>query len=131
MNRMKRLIGYRTGEESGFTLIEMLIVVGIIVALAAAIVPQLSRFTSKGSEGAKDAEKSAVQTAIETMMADQGVAAVTAATGNATNAWSSNSFGTGAVALSGYLKSATTTYYYCWDANGNVDEQDEDGTTGC
>lgn len=40
-------------NESGFTLIEMLIVVGIIVALAAAVVPTVVRQASKGTEGSK------------------------------------------------------------------------------
>ena len=121
---------FRQGGTPGFTLIEMLIVVGIIVALAAVVVPSLFQFTRKGQEGAKEAERSAVESAITNMMIDNSLGAVQAAAGSASNSWTVNGFGTGAVALAGYLQNGTTTYY-CWDTKGKVTGQDEDGSTSC
>ncbi len=56
--------------EKGFTLIEMLVVIGIIIALAAVIIPLVLQFAGKGEEGARSAEFDSVQTGIDAMMAD-------------------------------------------------------------
>ena len=42
--------------QAGFTLIEMIVTVGIIALLAAVIVPSISRFTGTGEQGAKVVE---------------------------------------------------------------------------
>ena len=68
-------------SQNGFTLVELLVVVAIIVALAAVIVPLVIQFADKGEEGAAAAELDTVQTAMDAAMADQLVVAVTAATG--------------------------------------------------
>ena len=112
---------FRNGEESGFTLIEMLIVVGIIVALAAVIVPVLFRFTSEGPEGQKAAELSSVQTAMDSMMADTGVLAVNE-NGSPTASFASMPAGT---PLASYLRSNTTTNCYTWDGVGRILTQTE------
>ena len=86
---MKRLVGgvarSLRASESGFTLIEMLIVVGIIVALAAAIVPQVVQFGGKGEEGTKATELQTVQTAIDNAMAIAGITVVDVQATNAPN----------------------------------------------
>ena len=128
MKRLKRLLGYENLDESGFTLIEMLIVVGIIVALAAAIVPQVVKFGGEGTKGKKSAEESAIQVAMDSMLADQGISSVTPQTGNSTNIWESLPLGTGAVGLATgttpYLRDTSTIYFYCWDLNGKITRQD-------
>ena len=65
-------------QQAGFTLVELLVTVGIIVALAAVIVPSVVIFSGKGDTGAKAAETDNVQVAMDTMMADTGIFSVTA-----------------------------------------------------
>ena len=114
----------KTKKDEGFTLIELLVVVGIIVALAAITVPLVTKFAGKGDEGALEAETETVQTAMDTMMADQGITAVTAnnkgTTSNGQNTWTALPAGTGAATLDGYLKKTVTKFFYCWDDKGNV-----------
>ena len=109
-------------QEGGFTLIELLVVIGIIVALAAITIPLVTRFTGSGKEGALAAEKETVQTAMNAMMADRNITTVDAKTTLAgVNTWTAQPTGGAKVAvLSGYLKKNTTTYFYCWEANGEV-----------
>ena len=75
---LKNTVGKPGKSEKGFTLIEMLVVVGIIVALAAVIVPTVIKFSGSGEEGAQAAEKDAFQTAINIMMADNDLSTVAA-----------------------------------------------------
>ncbi len=120
---IKTVLG-RTVNKEGFTLIELLVVVGIIVALAAITVPLVTKFAGKGDDGALEAETQTVQTAMDTMMADNGIVAVTAndksTTSNGQNTWTALPAGTGAATLDGYLKKTATKFFYCWDAKGNV-----------
>jgi len=118
--------------ESGFTLVELLVVVAIIIALAAVIIPSVASFASKGDEGAKSAERQNVQTAMDTYMADIGsttVAPRDIGTVSSTNDFSTA--GTNSVDLSTYLRKDTTAYSYCWDAGGLVTAQDDVDTADC
>ena len=112
--------------ESGFTLIEMMVVVGIIAVLAAVIIPNIGKFIGSGEQGAKDAEFESVQTAMNAMMADKAVTTLTAqGTGsNSSNDWSAlpTESGTdpGAVPFGPYMQQDITVYLYCWDLNGQL-----------
>ena len=124
MKSMAKGIGQRIRKsESGFTLIEMLIVVGIIVALAAAIVPQVVSFSGKGEEGQKSSEQSTIQSAMDAMMAEQGVVTVTAVTANGVNDWTTNPGGTGAVTLDSYMSITSSTWFYCYTTVGKITAQ--------
>ena len=63
-------------KEAGFTLVELLVVVGIIVALAAVIVPNVARFTGSGEAASAEGEFDTIQAAIDTAMAEKALAAV-------------------------------------------------------
>ena len=106
--------------ESGFTLVELLVVVGIIVALAAVIIPNVAQFAGKGETGAKAAEQENVQTAFDAMLADVGITVVTANTGAITPAINDFSATPVEGPLGTYLRSATTTYFYCWDTSALI-----------
>ena len=128
---MKRLISRIAKGQGGFTLIEMIVVVGIIAVLAAVIVPNIGKFIGTGEEGAKNAEWESVQTAMNAMMADKAIIGVTAsASGPKTRSWASLPTGVNSATLDGYLQSPSTVYYYCWDLNGQVQSQGEFGTIG-
>lgn len=71
------MLGIRSRHQEGFTLVELLITVGIIVALAAIIIPLVIQFADKGDEGSHAAEAIAVQTAVNTMMTINSSANVT------------------------------------------------------
>ena len=121
LNRVKDSVGR---SELGFTLIEMLIVVGIIVALAAAIVPQVVSFGGKGEEGQKAAEESAIQVAMDSSIADAGKSAVTAETTTARNDWTTYPVGPSPIKkLENYLAVTSTTWFYCWDTKGKITKQ--------
>ena len=120
---IKAVLG-KTNDKEGFTLIELLVVIGIIVALAANTVLLVTKFAGKGDEGALEAETQTVQTAMDTMMAENGITTVTVndetTTSNWQNTWTALPAGTGALTLDGYLKKATTKFFFCWDGAGNI-----------
>ena len=130
MRSIQKLITQLRKSETGFTLVELLVVVGIIVALAAVIIPNVARFTSKGAEGAYEAEAQNVQTAFDTLMADVGIGALdpTAALSLVVSDFSALPLVGGLapqvnslpVALTDYLRGNPTNNYYCWDGAGLI-----------
>jgi type IV pilus assembly protein PilA len=74
---MKRLTKFFKGGQKGFTLIELLIVIVILGVLAAAIIPNLSKFMGSGKLGAANAELASVRTGIAAYQADNGGTAPT------------------------------------------------------
>ncbi len=111
-------------QERGFTLVELLVVVAIIVALATASFVSVTQFTGKGQEGATASEKASVQAAMDTLMADLAITAVTA-NNLATVGTSIKDFTTAPAEGDLYPEYLRTnpTYYYCWDATGRITEQ--------
>ena len=67
---------------------------------------------------------------MDTMMADKTITSVTdlVSPANSNQVWTALPTGTGADSLFGatidYLRSATTTYFYCWDTSGLITQQD-------
>ena len=130
---LKKLASRITGGQKGFTLIEMIVVVGIIAVLAAVIVPNIGKFIGSGEQGAKDAEMESVETAMNAMMADQAVTLLdnpnTGAGTVGENLWSTYPVADtgGTVPLYNpaeptlqYLQHQFTVYFYCWDAQGKL-----------
>jgi prepilin-type N-terminal cleavage/methylation domain-containing protein len=122
--------------QGGFTLIEMIVVVGIIAVLAAVIVPNIGKFIGTGESGAQDAEQGSVETAIAAMMAETPVSALTAHDqsegATSTNSWINEPQGINVVSLwsltpgDRYIQDQTTNWFYCWDAQGNVTNSVDD-----
>ncbi len=113
-----------TGNQAGFTLVELLVVVGIIVALATVSIVSVSQFSGKGEEGAKSSELATVQSAMDTMMASQSIQSITAnnlsTLSSGQNNFTSLPAGTGAAPLLSYMRNNPTAYWYCWDITGKV-----------
>lgn len=119
--------------QGAFTLIEMIVTVGIIAILAAVIVPNVVRYVGSGEQSAKDVERDHVEGAFELMLAENQATAVTphdtSTASTATNVWTALPVGgPDIMPLNGYLVSTSTVYYYCYDANGGVSEQFETAT---
>ncbi|MSQ06779.1 MAG: type II secretion system protein [Dehalococcoidia bacterium] len=133
---LKKFINRVARGQKGFTLIEMIVVVGIIAVLAAVIIPNIGRFIGSGEEGAKAAESESVQTAMNAMMADKATQTVTPVDSGDTSVqvWTSqpveDTTDPGAVGLEAYLQDKTTVYSYCFDAQGQITEQLEVATAG-
>ena len=133
---MKRIVTRVGRKQSGFTLVELLVVVGIIVALAAVVVPNVIQFAQEGDEGAAAAEWATVQTAVDTYMADFLGGALIAlpagdfpiSTGPAINLFDG---AVGSVDLGGYLRDTLTSNFYCWEAGGLVTVQQDATAPPC
>ncbi len=132
---LKKLASRITGGQKGFTLIEMIVVVGIIAVLAAVIVPNIGKFIGSGEQGAKNAEFESVQTAMNAMMADKAVVLVvdhSAATSSSVQVWTAepkeDAADIGTLPLGTYLQNPTTVYFYCWDSTGQLTDQHEAAT---
>ena len=116
---LKKTLGRGAEDQKGLTLIELLVVVGIIVTLAAVIVPLVIQFSGRGEAGAASAEWDAIQSASDTMMPEQTLTTVTASSESAAFILDSTNFGSGNT-LSVYVRDATTTYCYTWATTGRV-----------
>lgn len=117
---MKRLLK----NQQGFTLVELLVVIAIIVALAAAIIPNIARFAGSGEQAASNAELQTVQTAMDTAMAEKGLTTVVEVLDTAAiSDFSSTAINTGGdiYLYPNYLRLDTAGYGpYYWNDTGLV-----------
>ena len=135
-NLMSKRLGRAAQNQRGFTLIEMVVVIGIIVALAAVIVPLVIKFSGTGAAAAQAAEWDAVQTSIDTMMADEQMLTIAPSTAVTRITDTLNFKDTGSTAqpnsaydLSKYTRDASTNYCYEWLGSGRLTSQYKLDTT--
>lgn len=100
-------------------------VVGIIVALASVVIPNVALFAGRGETGVGVQEFDAVQSAMDNLMVDTGVTNINSAPGTSKNNWASFPNGSGVPPLETYLRDDSSSYYYCWNSTGLITDQHE------
>tara|TARA_B100000315_G_scaffold245244_1_gene270908 strand:- start:5506 stop:5859 length:354 start_codon:yes stop_codon:yes gene_type:complete len=100
-------------------------VTGIIVALAAIIVPLVIRFSGEGESAAQVGERETIQTAIQAMMVDNDLGSVTASASGA-GGERINDTGTqfhASITMQNYMDQTSTQFCYRWGTDGRLDFQ--------
>ena len=121
------------------TLKAVAIVVGVLAVILIAL-PLVTCWENEDRWGCRTkktpitSEWETVQSAMHAMMADQGITTVTpndnTTSSLGVNTWFDLPDGPGAASLDDYHRMTTTTFYYCWDSQGNVYTQNKsDGVT--
>jgi len=101
--------------ESGFTLVELLIVLAILAILVAVVLPNFTGLLGKSQTTAGAAERVIVQTAVDAKMASDGLATTTAITA-ATSDMGTAGFGL----YPDYMRGTATKGTYTVTSDGTV-----------
>ena len=72
-SRVSRLVRNLMVGQAGFTLIEMLVVVLIMGALAAVVIPNVARFVGRGEKEAKNTELTDVQAGVDALISENKI----------------------------------------------------------
>ena len=127
---MQKGMGRLLRGRRGFTLIEILIAVGILSILAGIAVPVVTHLRGGSETSAAEAELSNVQAAVDAMMADQGLTTLPHPVSSATS--NMKQFPDWDATLKGYvLYPDATTGYRNSDADKFIRQANATGTYTC
>lgn len=113
---MKRLLKRMHQDGKGFTLVELLVAIGILATLTAVVLLNVTGVIGEGETEAAEAELATVQTAMDVMMSKNDLTSVTAT--SSTNNMAA--FPTGNPLYPDYLRTATTSENYSCSTTGLV-----------
>lgn len=120
--KMKRIMNRLPRENRGFTLVELLVVIGVMAILSAVVLLNVTGVIGEGETEAAATELVTIQTAVDVMMARNDLSSV-----NTTSATSDMAaLPTGNVLYPDYLRTETTKGTYSVSSNGKVTQ----ATTG-
>ena len=104
-------------EESGFTLVELLVTIAIMGVLFGIVTLALNGLANPGETNAKAAELDAVQTAVDIYLAANYPTTTTV------TAQTVSGPVTTSASFQAYIRSLPSKYSYTWDTDGNVTQQ--------